>query len=72
MWCWADRQDRPDITGPVIDLTQEDDGKGEDIRKAIKEAVKQSADFGRDEDGDGKLSKTEDDDNENDSESEED
>ncbi len=66
------RVDLSDITGPVIDLTQEDDGIGEDIRRAIKEAVKQSADFGRDEDGDGKLSKTEDNDSENDSESEDD
>ena len=43
-----------------ITLNKDSDDAGKDIRKVIKENVKESADFGKDEDGDGKLSNDED------------
>ena len=52
-----------DSTGAAIILLDEDtEDDNEDIRRVIKENIKESADYGRDKDGNGELESDEDDD----------
>lgn len=46
----------------VIVLDEDSNGDNKDIRKVIKENIKESADYGEDKDGDGELGEDEDDD----------
>ena len=48
--------------GPQILLDEDAEGDNKDIRKVIKENIKESADYGKDKDGDGELDSDEDDD----------
>lgn len=59
------------INDDTIILNKDSEEASQKIREVIKENIKNTADFGKDQDGDGKLSKIEDDNEDNDDEEDE-